>query len=108
MAINTTTAISRTPRAISTVPRPISDWAAAGGVAGATVEPTDGGGVTSELSEVLAVVLLGVSELDVVWTEVGALEPADVDAVDAADELELAAVEELSVVWSGDESVTLD
>ena len=75
------------------MPRPISDCAAAGGVAGTTVEPTDGGGVAVRVSAVLDDVLPGVSELDVdgvVLDEVSlvAADELDDDAEDGDDGLE--------------------
>jgi hypothetical protein len=46
--------------AISTVSRPISDCAAAGGVAGTTVAPTDGADDEVGVSDALDTVLSGV------------------------------------------------
>jgi hypothetical protein len=89
------------------VPRPISDCAAAGGVAGTTVEPTDGADDEIGVSDPLETVLSGVSEVGVDRTALDK-EVLTGAEVDNAEELVLVAAEELSVVWSADGLVGLD
>lgn len=88
---STAIAISRTATAISTVPRPMEDWAAAGGVAGATVWTT-GAGVGAFVSSVaLSALLLGAPEdndVAALLSEVALVEVSlvEVAADDVADE----------------------
>ena len=58
----TTSAISSTARAMSTVPRPIPDCAAAGGVAGTTVCTVEAGTVSTEFTVVVSTALLEVAD----------------------------------------------
>jgi hypothetical protein len=89
----TAIAINRTASAISTVPRPIGDCAAAGGVAGATVCTIGAEDVASELSVALLDTVDDgddVAALSVVWLTAVAVpdvvdELAD-DAVDGSDD----------------------
>ncbi len=81
-SVSTATAISSTPSAISTVPRLISDWTAAGGVAGATVAPTEVMGAAVEPSVVLGAALLGA-----VGDALGVDSPLSADGVETAPEV---------------------